>query len=115
MSTNEPTPELRSGHFCYFVPIDAFVEGRGWRVSIVVENEPGHYPTGGGGKAPWFWGSERKDYKLAKETERAMNERIGLNERDVHRIISSSMGAQNVAERNRKLESWKKARQSGKE
>jgi hypothetical protein len=31
--------------WCYWVPADGYVEGQGYRVSIVFEYEAGHYPS----------------------------------------------------------------------
>lgn len=53
-----------------------------FRVSIVVENEPGHFPTGGGDVVPWYWD---------KATCRAKNTDLGLTPEDVDRIVASSM------------------------
>lgn len=53
-----------------------------FRVSIVFENEPGHYPMGGGDILPWFWD---------KETCKARNEKLGHNEETVMKIVMSSM------------------------
>lgn len=81
--------------FCYYIPIDSFIKDRGFRVSIVTENQPGHQPTGDwpyeaklGQKLPWFWGME---YELAKELCSRSNEELGLSEADVLEIINSSM------------------------
>jgi hypothetical protein len=53
-----------------------------FRVSVVRENEPGHYPTGGGDKAPWYWD---------KATCREQNAKLGLTEDDEFKIVVSSM------------------------
>ncbi len=82
---------------CYYSPETDYVEGRGYRVAIVKENEPGYYPTGGAGQAPWYWGH---DLKTAQDTAKKLNnDRLGLSDRDVMDIIISSMGAQNIAKR----------------
>lgn len=53
------------------------------RVSLVFENEPGHFPTGSGGyKAPWYW---------SEETCKLKNEQLGYSEEEVFEIVSSSM------------------------
>jgi hypothetical protein len=80
---------------CYYIPVDGFIEGHGYRVSIVTENEAGHSPSGAwpytgkpGETAPWFWGN---DYDKACEIAKKANERLGLTESDVLKIITSSM------------------------
>jgi len=82
---------------CYFVPVDAFVEGQGWRPSIVFENESGHFPTGDwpyegkpGQRAPWFWGPTYADAVAAADD---MNERMGVTKKDAFEIVNSSMKA----------------------
>jgi len=89
--------------FCYYIPEDAFVEGHGYRVSVVFENEPGHYPTGDwpyegkpSQKMPWFWGD---DLEFAKKCAKEENTRLGITEEEAFRIVTSSMGAQNARRR----------------
>ena len=60
-------------------------ETRCYRVSIVVENDPGHYPTGGEDKLPWYW-----DEDTCKEK----NKELGFNPLEAYDIVSSSMAAQ---------------------
>ena len=61
--------ELHGKKWVYYVDLTApdpnktTGEPRGYRVSIVVENEPGHYPTGGGDKSPWYWDEGHAGYK----------------------------------------------------
>jgi hypothetical protein len=81
--------------FVYFIPSDAFIEGHGFRVSIVFENESGHYPTGTwpyegkvGQKAPWFWGDT---FAAATATARAANEERGISAAAETAIVASSM------------------------
>ncbi len=90
-----PLPDLSSRRWMWFVPKDAFVAGAGWRASVVVEGESGHYPTGDwpfegkpGQKAPYFWGIH---YEAAAETARSMNLRLGLTVEDEEQILASSM------------------------
>lgn len=80
---------------CYYIPADAFIEGRGYRVSVVFENQPGHHPTGTwpyngrvGEKLPYFWGD---DYEGAKRICVAQNEQMGIGEEDAFDIVTSSM------------------------
>jgi hypothetical protein len=88
---------------CYYVPRDSFIEGRGYRVSVVREGESGHYPTGTwpytgvvGETLPYFWGKRDEpdsdaNYKAACETAASMNERMGHSDKDVMKIVVSSM------------------------
>lgn len=89
--------ELTKGNFCYYIAPDAFVEGHGWRVSIVVRDQPGYYPTGDdkpAGTAPWYWG--KGTYEEASEICDQMNEaKLGLTSTQVTGIICSSMRASN--------------------
>lgn len=77
------------------IPADALIEGRGFRVSIVFENEPGHFPTGSwpyegkpGQQAPWFWG---EDYKIACQLADEQNEIMGISKLEAIKIVASSM------------------------
>jgi hypothetical protein len=83
---------------CYYIPEDAFVEGQGYRVSIVTENEPGHAPTGTwpyegkpGQTLPYFWGN---DLSVAREIAHRQNLKLGLTAEDVNKIVTSSIAAQ---------------------
>ena len=62
-----------------------------YRVSIVFENESGHYPTGGGKsdplKAPWYWD---------EETCKRANAERGFDEVATSRIVCSSMAVSRV-------------------
>jgi hypothetical protein len=82
---------------CYFVPVDALIKGRGWRPSVVFENEAGHYPMGDwpydgkpGQREPWFWGPTYEDAVAAADD---MNERMGVSKKDAFEIVNSSMRA----------------------
>lgn len=79
-----------------YIPGDAFVEGRGWRVSIVIDGEDGHRPTGNwpyegkpGQTQPWFWGPTYQD--ACKEAGR-YNEKLGISADEVFKIVARSMG-----------------------
>jgi hypothetical protein len=92
---NPTEPEIdysTAGRMCYFVPADSYIKNKGFRVSVVFENLSGHYPTGGQGKEPWYWGL---DYITAKKVEKEQNKRMGLSEKDVCEIITKSMVNQN--------------------
>ncbi len=90
---------------CYYVPATAYVEGKGFRASVVVEGQPGHHPTGVWPydvkhPLPYFWGH---DYDKACEIATEMNKRMGLSKEDENHIIASSMGAQVRRERRSRL------------
>lgn len=84
---------------CFFIPADGFVEGHGFRVSIVTEDEPGHCPTGtwpndGTGVMPYFWGPTMAEADAIAERQNAA---LGHSPKDVAIIISSSMAASRKA------------------
>lgn len=54
-----------------------------YRVSLVFQDETGHFPTGGGDVEPWFW-----DEATCK---RMNQERLGLDEEAAFKIVASSM------------------------
>jgi hypothetical protein len=96
MAANKEIAELfTKRRFCYFVPIDGFVAGRGYRPSIVFEGEPGHHPVGTwpyegkpGQVKPWFWG---EDYDAAVKIAEEMNDRLGVSKKLALDIVASSM------------------------
>jgi hypothetical protein len=77
---------------CIYVPIDQYVEGKGWVPSVVTENEPGHAPLTGQGELaePWYWGH---DLEQARATAADCNRRLGLSDQDVVDIVNSSISA----------------------
>lgn len=77
---------------CFFIPLDSYVEGKGFIPSVVTENEPGHAPLVGSGEfaEPWYWGHT---YDEARTVADAENAKLGLTPDDVTIIILSSMGA----------------------
>jgi hypothetical protein len=88
---------LSTRRWCYWIPVDGYVEGHGYRVSIVFEYESGHYPTGDnawiagdhGKRKPWFWGH---DYEAARKVAEDMNrERLSLSAKDAAHIVTTSM------------------------
>jgi hypothetical protein len=96
---------LATRRWCYFIPAEGFVDGHGYRVSIVFEHESGHYPTGDdawiagdhAARKPWFWGTNLDEARRAcAEINR---ERLGLSPKDAALIVASSMGAELPAER----------------
>lgn len=91
MSQTANTPRA-----CYYIPEDAYVEGRGFRVAVVTEGQPGYQMTGdwpndGTGVMPYFWGNE---IDRAKEIAAQQNRALGHSDKDVIEIMASSMGAQ---------------------
>lgn len=97
---------LESRRWCYVIPSDAFVEGFGFRVSVAVEKEKGHFPTGNldtistdkkirnkafaeGATVPWFWGMT---YNEAEKVCEASNERLGYSKLEAAQIVASTMG-----------------------
>jgi hypothetical protein len=79
-----------------WIPDTAYVDGRGWRVSIVTEDEPGHHPTGiwpndGTRTMPWFWGH---DLETARDLAYEYNAKMGISREDTDRIVLSSIAAQ---------------------
>jgi hypothetical protein len=93
---------------CYFIPADGYIEGQGFRVSIIEEGESGHCPTGTwpyegkpGQKMPWFWGDT---YDGACEVAEAANlKNFGLTKEDVTAIALSSMRAGHVSPPKRRM------------
>lgn len=74
--------DLTGKTFCYWLD-QAMVNDAGlYNPCVVVENEAGYYPT------DWGWG---KDWKIAQQCLREQNERMGINEVEMHRIVDSSM------------------------
>ncbi len=87
--TNE-LPELRKGRYMWYINPASHEEGKGYRPSIVIEGECGHFPNGGGETEPWYWGD---DLEQAEAIARQRNARMGLTEADETRILMSSMRA----------------------
>jgi hypothetical protein len=84
---------LDERRFCYVIPESGYVEGKGFRVSIAIEREPGHFPTGntpeGGDIEPWFWGDT---FEEAREiADRENKARLGLDPIDAWKIVASTM------------------------
>ena len=89
--------ELMANHrFAYYIPADGFIEGQGYRVSLVFEDVVGHYPTGSwpydgtpDQRAPWFWG---KTYEEAKQVCASQNfTDLKLTAEEALKIVTSSM------------------------
>lgn len=71
---------LANNKWAYFIPRDAFVAGKGFRVSVVVDGQKGHFPTGTQSEPPWFWG---KTYAEAEERAAIENDALGMSSGDV--------------------------------
>lgn len=96
----------------YFVDATAYVEGHGYRVSIVVEGENGHRPTGDDdwqtnprARMPYFWGPSLADAERAAEEQ---NERMGISKREAFEIVSASMFPKGKIARKRRSDAGKK-------
>lgn len=90
--------EKPEGRLVAYIPADAYVEGHGFRVSFVRENEEGHMPTGTwpyqgkvGQRMPWFWGDTLAEAQKAAET---YNLQMGIDPKTAHEIVSSSIAAE---------------------
>ncbi len=86
---------------CFYIPTNAYVEGKGWVPSLVTDGKPGHQPMTGanGDEEPWYWGRTRDDYALAVETAQMQNERRGIDAADAAKIIAGSIAVPFQAER----------------
>jgi hypothetical protein len=76
--------------FCYYVPIDSHVPGKGYRPSVVFKDVAGHFPNGGGETAPWYWGG---DFKAALEICKEKNLEGGVSPEEAEAIVNSSIEA----------------------
>lgn len=86
---------MTSKRLVAFIPIDGFVEGRGYRVAFVTEGEAGYSPTGTwpytgavGEKMPWFWGPT---YDEARAHAIEYNARMGISEADANDVVIRSV------------------------
>jgi hypothetical protein len=80
-----------------------FVEEHGFRVSLVVEGESGHHPTGTwpyrgkpGETMPWFWGPTLAKAEAACDE---YNKRRGISKEEAFKIIANTMVKGNKAAR----------------
>lgn len=87
--------EPQANRIVAFIPIDGFVEGQGFRVSLVVEGEDGHHPTGNWpyhGRVdetlPWFWGN---DYDTAVKLAEEYNAEHGISKEEANKIVLASI------------------------
>lgn len=87
---------LATRRWCYVIPRESFVEGRGWRVSIAIEGVEGHFPTGDldfgavHHKEPWFWGGPEDSYEIAEQLCAEQNQKLGIDVSDVYKIVMST-------------------------
>lgn len=85
---------LDERRFCYVIPESGYVAGHGFRVSIAIEHEPGHFPTGstpeGGDTEPWYWGETFIEARTIADRENM--ERLGLNPIEAWKIVATTMG-----------------------
>lgn len=72
----------------YFIPIDSFVPKKGYRVSVVIEGEHGHFPTGNATEDPWYWGMT---YVEAEAKAAEANDEIGHTAKAVWEIVGPAM------------------------
>jgi hypothetical protein len=105
MSNKHISNLLHTRRWCYWIPADGYVEGKGYRVSIVFEYEAGHYPTGDDAwikgdhskRKPWFWGH---NYEEARKVAEDMNQqRRGLSPREAADIVTTSMSIKDKEDR----------------
>lgn len=89
---------IATRRWCYTIPTTGFVPGRGWRVSVAIENVEGHWPTGdlnfndtANHVEPWFWGDVNDSYAVAEQTCAEQNQKIGLEVDEVWAIVSSTV------------------------
>jgi hypothetical protein len=85
---------LDERRFCYVIPESGYIAGKGFRVSIAIERESGHFPTGstpeGGDIEPWYWGNT---FEEAREIcDRQNKDHLGLDAIDAFKIVMSTMG-----------------------
>lgn len=80
---------LNNRRFCYHIEPTDYVSGKGYRVSIVIEDEPGRLPTGRDGVEPWFWGFDLTEARA--HCTRENRDKLGLTELDTIKIVTSSM------------------------
>lgn len=84
------TPDLFRSTYCFYISPGQDPGDGGYIPSVVVENEPGHFPlTGrGGGAAPWRWG---KTLEEAEAVCAEVNADRGIDEERASEIVASSM------------------------
>lgn len=84
--------DLKTGDWCYYIPLAAFVRGTGYIPSVVQRGVKGHSPLSGNGKLsePWYWGMT---YDEAQALCVEQNRKIGITAKMADDIVTSSMAA----------------------
>ena len=84
------------GRCVWYVPEDSHIDGEGFRVSLVFEDEDAHFPTGTwpytgavGEKRPWF--VRASSHEEAKRIVAEINTENGDDEKAVAIIVGRSM------------------------
>lgn len=110
LQESDPKPDLRPGHWCYYVPADQDPATHGGYVpSVVADDDDGHYPMIGNGPcaSPWVWG---KTLEQAQATAKWMNAQMGVSVDDAAMIVMKSMALKNFGRAKRRLDDWRRAR-----
>lgn len=85
--------ELETGKYCFWMnECQNPKEHGGYVPSIVIEDDPGHYPMVGDPKkcqAPWVWGDLETARRIAKER----NNSMGISDERAREICDSSIRA----------------------
>jgi hypothetical protein len=83
------TPDLSKPH-CYVILETEFDPGKGYVPSLVVQDDPGHYPMRGSGPfaSPWYWGLT---LDAARAACAAANAERGITPEMAQDIVDSSM------------------------
>ncbi len=83
-------PDLSKNPYCFYIDPSQDPGEEGYVPSVVVENEPGHFPLSGrgDGAAPWRWG---KTLEEAEATCTRQNTERGITEDRACEIVASSM------------------------
>ena len=96
---------LHTKRWVYWISADQYIEGAGFRVSIVFEGVAGHYPTGNwpyegkpGQTVPYFWGNTLEEAEAACDD---ANKARGISAEEAFKIVSTSISAQNRGTRGR--------------
>lgn len=85
-------PDLSSNPYCFYISPGQDPGTEGYIPSVVVLDEPGHFPLCGrdDGAAPWRWG---KTLEEAEAVCAKANAERGMDEERVSEIVASSMRA----------------------
>ncbi len=92
-------PDLSENPHCFYIDPGQDPGGEGYIPSLVVKDEPGHFPLSGrgDGAAPWRWG---KTLAEAEAVCVKANADRGVDKERAFEIIASSMRAANVVGKN---------------